>query len=127
VPAYYSSQDIAGSAKNTLQGTGASAALYKALGALPQQKTPPAALPTAFDRVGIKANVGYIVGNVVLFKGVLENVNNLHTVISHVRAFNTHLRVHGDSSQLFGKTISAKALRDLRIHDQNVAELTLSQ
>jgi len=63
----------------------------------------------------------------VHFKGVLEDVNNLHTVISHVRAFNTHLRVHGDSTQLFGKTISAKALRDLRLHDQNAAELTLSQ
>jgi len=126
-PAYYGALDTAGAAKITTQGSGASAALYGALGALPQQKTPSAALPTAFDRVVSNFNMGYIVGNLVHFKGVLEDVNNLHTVISHVQAFNTHLRVHGDSSQLFGKTISAKALRDLRLHDQNVAELTLSQ
>jgi len=126
-PAFYGAQDTAGAAKITMQGSGASAALYGALGALPEQKIPPAALPTAFDRVVSNSNVGYIVGNLVHFKGVLEDVNNLHTVISHVRAFNTHLRVHGDSSQLFGKTISAKALSDLRLHDQNVAELTLSQ
>jgi len=126
-PAYYCAQQTAGAAKITMHGSGASAALYGALGALPQQKTPPAALPTAFDRLGNNANVGYIVGNVVHFKGVLEDVNNLHIVINRVRAFKTHLRVHGDSSQLFGKMISAKALRDLRLHDQNVAELTLSQ
>ena len=71
--------------------------------------------------------MGYIVGDLVHIKGVLEDVNNLYTVISHIRALKTHLRVHGDSTQLFGKSISAKALRDLRLHDQNVAELTLSQ
>jgi len=127
VPAYYGTQDTASHEKTTLQGAGASAALYGALGALPEQRAAPAALPTAFDRVVSNSNVGYIVGNVVHFKGVLEDVNNLHIVINRVRAFKTHLRVHGDSSQLFGKMISAKALRDLRLHDQNVAELTLSQ
>jgi len=126
-PAYYGAQDAAGSPKISMQGFGASAALYGAVAALPEQKVPPATLPTAFDRVVSNSNVGYIVGNLVHFKGVLEDVNNLHTVISHIRAFKTHLRVHGDSSQLFGKTISAKALRDLRLRDQNVAELTLSR
>ena len=121
-PAYYGAQDMSGTAKSSMQGNGASAALYGALAALPEQKVPSAALPTAFDRVVSNSNVGYIVGNLVHFKGVLEDVNNMHTVISHVRAFNTHLYVHGDSTQLFGKTISAKALRDLRLHDQNVAE-----
>jgi len=105
VPAYYGAQDIAGPAKTTRQGAGTSAALYGALGALPEQRAPPAALPTAFDRVASNSNGGYIVGNIVHFKRVLEDVNNLHTVINHVRDFNTHLRVHGDSSQLFGKTI----------------------
>jgi hypothetical protein len=126
-PAYYGAQNTAGTAKFPMQTMGASAALYGAMAALPEQKGPSAALPTAFDRVVNNSSVGYIVGNIVHFKGVLEDCNNLHTVISHVRAFKTHLRVHGDSSQLFGRTISAKALRDLRLHDQNVAELTLSQ
>jgi len=49
VPAYYGSQDVAGSAKVTLQGAGGRAALYGALGALPQERTTPAALPTAFE------------------------------------------------------------------------------
>ena len=88
-PAYYGAQDSAGTAKLPMQG--ASAALYGAVAALPEQKVSSAALPTAFDRVVSNSNVGYIVGNVVHFKGVLDDVNNLHTVISHVRAFKTHL------------------------------------
>jgi len=50
-PAYYGAQDTVGTAKITMQGNGASAALYGALAALPEQKVPPSALPTAFDRV----------------------------------------------------------------------------
>jgi len=81
-PAYYGAQDTAGTAKLPMQGIGASAALYGAVAALPEQKVPSAALPTAFDRVVSNSNVGYIVGNLVHFKGILDDVNNLHTVIS---------------------------------------------
>jgi len=110
----------------TLPAPGASAAFFGSYRALPQAQEP-SSFPTAFDRTAEKGTVGYIVGNLVHFKGTLDDVNNLHTVIAHVKAFNTHLRVHGESSQLFGKTLTAKALRDLRLHDQNVAELTLLQ
>ena len=61
VQSYYGAQGTAGPTKTTLPGAGASAALYGALGALPEQRAPPAALPTAFDRVVSNSSVGYIV------------------------------------------------------------------
>ena len=39
-PAYYGAQDMSGTAKSSMQGNGASAALYGALAALPEKKVP---------------------------------------------------------------------------------------
>jgi len=45
---------------------------------------------------------------------------------AHVRAFNTHYAYTERALSSSAKCFQLK-LRDLRLHDQNVAELTLSQ
>jgi len=63
---------------------------------------------------------GVIVGRQDHYKGKLENVSDLHAVIKHLRDFATHQRTHGDHTQAFATTMSAKAMMDLRLEDTRV-------
>ena len=66
-----------------------------------------------------------IMGKVEVYKGKLDDVSDIHTVVKHLEEFENHQRVHGDDTQAFSTTLTSKALFDLKLWGHKIDVLTL--